>query len=216
MTKKFILLSTVLLAVACCSGCSVNVPQPKPYEVAAYEVYSDLLHQQPSWWERLIFRRPVDVLIRVETEPGQDRQANTLVLLPKDERLKQAVDEAASDYVKWNGSVLQLKREFDLPRYDLITTAEEQAVLKDEGKPQAGSGCWQFTRNHPGYYRWVELSAVGFNKDQTVAVVYIVEWDGRAPLCEMGIFGTGGYRMLQKQGGWWRLIESRTFSDWTT
>ena len=214
--KKLILLSTVLLTLASCTGCAANVPQPETYEVGAYEVYSDLLQQQPSWWERLIYRRPAEVLIRVETEPGRDHQANGADVLPEDERLRQAVDEAVSDYVKRNGSVLKLQRKFDLPKYDLITTAEERAVLEDEGKPQAGSGCWQFTRNHPDYHRWVELSAVGFNKDQTVAVVYIVEWEGGAQLCERGIFGTGGYRMLQKRGGWWRLIKNQIFSDWTT
>jgi len=123
---------------------------------------------------------------------------------------------AMADYTRRNEESFQLERRFTLPKYDLITTAEEKAVLKDEGHDQEGSGCREFARKHPDYYRWVELSAVGFNEDQTVAYVYMVEWRGGKPLCRGGVFGRGGPRILHKRNGKWHLVETGVFADWVT
>jgi hypothetical protein len=95
-------------------------------------------------------------------------------------RFKQAVDLAIADYLKRNTSILELQRRFNLATYDLITKAEEKAVL-DKGV--SGCACRVFQQKYGGYERWVELSAVGFNQDQTVAVVYVVEWRGDGTPC---------------------------------
>jgi hypothetical protein len=192
-----------------------SVPPPKPYDVAMYDVYSDLLQTpEESWWIRLIDPRPEAVLIRVETQPGPDVGIEG-ALVP-DKRFKQAVDSAIADYLKRNIGILELQRKFNLPIYDLFTRAEEETVLKSQLPNGDASACRAFQQKHVGYERWVELSAVGFNQDQTVAVVYLVEWSGGRPLCNSGIFGRGGYRMLQKRGGKWHLMDNQVFSDWDT
>ena len=111
-----------------------------------------------------------------------------------EERFKQAVDLAVADYVKRNSGVQKLRRKFSLPTYDLISEAEEQALLKEHDPSKEDSACRAFQTKYPGYDRWVELSAVGFNEDQTVAVVYMVEWRGSRQLCSGGISGNGGYK----------------------
>ena len=205
---------------------------PKPYEEAIYDVYSGLLigeMTQRSLLEKLTSRIPEGVLIRIDTTmatgPGEGPgfEPNDASLLRNglfrnitpQEQLNKAVS-AAADYARRNKQSFQLQRKFNLPKYDLMTTAEEEAVLKDEGHDQEGSGCREFTRKHPNYYRWVELSAVGFNEDQTIAYVYMVEWAGSPQLCRLGIFGHGGPRILYKRNGKWYLVDTGAFADWVT
>jgi hypothetical protein len=215
-----ILAALVLATAAIRMTSDFKVPPPKPYEMAMYDVYSDLLQAQRSWWDRLIDPRSEAVLIRTETEPGQDHQVRGLAFveasLVPEQRFKQAVDSAIADYAKRNSGVLELRRKFSLPTYDLISDAEEEAVLQKRDPTPRDSACRAFQEKYHGYDRWVELSAVGFNEDQSVAVVYMVEWRGRGPLCSGGIFGHGGYRMLHKQDGKWHLLKNQEFSDWIT
>jgi hypothetical protein len=103
--------------------------------------------------------------------------------------------------------MLELQKKFNLPRYDLFTKAEQQSVT------EGAAACLGFQQKYPGYQRWIELSAVGFNQDQTVAVVYFVELRATSNFCSGGMFEKGGYRMLQKRDGKWRLLANQVFSD---
>jgi hypothetical protein len=78
-----------------------------------------------------------------------------------------------TDYGQRNKESFQLQKKFKLPEYDLITTAEERAAVESCRRDQ--EGCREFVRKHHDYSRWVELSVVGFNEDQTVAYLYWVE-----------------------------------------
>jgi len=181
-------------------------PPPEPYEVAIYEVYSALIPNfEESWLNRLIDPPPAKVLIRAETLTLQDSGLNGAYksspegrLVPK-ERFKQAVDSAIADYLKRNTTMLELQRKFNLPHYELFTTAEQRSINKADAVGRA------FQQKHPGYKRWIELSAVGFSQDQTVAVVYVVE--------TRGTFWKAGYRMFQKRAGKWRLLANQAFCD---
>lgn len=209
-----ILAALVLATAAIGLRRDFKAPPPKLYDMAMYDVYSDLLQSQLSWWDQLIDRRSEAVLIRTETEPGQDHQVWDLrfvqASLVPEKRFKRAVDLAIADYLKRNTSILELQRRFNLATYDLITQAEEEAVL-DKGL--SGSACRVFQQKYGGYERWVEFSAVGFNQDQTVAVVYVVEWRRDGAQCSARRSGTAGYRMLQKRNGKWHLLENQVFSD---
>jgi hypothetical protein len=201
-------------------------PSPKPYDVAMYDVYSDLLSQQEGPWlyrtlYQLLHPQPEAVLIRVETEPGYDAGEEMASLAEKqmpsraldkvsiplvpEKQFQQAVDSATADFLKRNKTILELQRKFHLPHhYDLFAKVEEQAFLKRDP-----SACQKYA----GYERWVELSAVGFNQDQTVAVVHFIDWGGRP--CNNTIVGAKGkYRMLQNRGGHWHLLASQIFADW--
>jgi len=198
---------------------STAPPPPKPYNEAMYDVYSALL-QEPELPEaarqRLLSlhlplpKEPEGVLIRVETltfqEPGPtqyDALPRELAILPED-RFKPAFDSASADYVKRNTDVTELQKKFNLPHYDLFTKDEEKAYYGGEA-----SACQKYS----GYMRWVELSAVGFNEDQTVAVVHFIDWKGRTCNGRTIVGATFKDRMLQKRDGKWHLLPSRIFSD---
>jgi len=187
---------------------------PKPYEEAIYDVYSDLLSQQEGPVLNRLLSPPLGpVLIQVETLSFQDSAPfephgapSGLGVLPKEERFKPAVDSAIADYLKRNEQSFQLQRKFNLSKYDLITKAEEQALGKNDP-----SACQKYV----GYERWVELSAVGFNQDQTVAVVHFIDgW--QRPCSNTMVSVRGKDRMLQKRDGKWRLLANQVFSDWIT
>ena len=200
---------------------STAPPPPKPYNEAMYDVYSDLLQEQElpeAARQRLLSlhlplpQQPEGVLIRVETLTFQDSGPTKDLGLPRelailpDESFKPAVDSATADYVKRNTDVMELQNKFNLPHYDLFTKDEEQAFYT--GAPSA---CQKYS----GYERWVELSAVGFNQDQTVAVVHFIDWRGHPCNSPATIIGAKGKdRMLQKRDGKWHLLPSRIFSDW--
>ena len=184
---------------------------PKPYEEAIYDVYSDLLSQQEGPGLNRLLSPPLEpVLIQVETLSFQDSAPfephgapRGLGVLPEEERFKPAVDSAIADYLKRNEQSFQLQRKFNLSKYDLITKAEEQALGKNDP-----SACQKYA----GYERWVELSAVGFNQDQTVAVVHFIDgW--RRPCSTTMVSVQGKDRMLQKRGGKWHLLANSVFSD---
>ena len=190
---------------------------PKPYEEAIYDVYSGLLNgemTQRSLLNRLFDPPPHEVLIRVETLTFQDSgldaagKPSTDEELVPDKQFKQAVDAAVADYLKRNNSMLELQRRFTLPRYDLFTKAEEQSIFK------GAAACLAFQQKHPVYKRWIELSAVGFNRDQTVALVSFVETSATKDFCIGGTFKRGQGRVLQNRGGKWHLLADPMFSDW--
>lgn len=189
---------------------STGPPPPKPYDVAMYDVYSALIPNiEQSWLPRLIDRpsdfRPEEVLIGVETLTFQccsvfDGAAEppSFAGLVTDKRLKQAAESAIADYSKRNANMLELQRKFNLPHYYLFTKAEQQSTSN-------AAACLAFQQKHPGYERWIELSAVGFNQDQTVAVVYLVETRATKDFCIVWTSKTGEGRMLQNLGGKWQL-----------
>jgi hypothetical protein len=80
-----------------------KVPRPKPYEMAMYDVYSDLLQAQRSWWNQLIVPRSEAVLIRTGTEPGEYHQVRERAYLEAslvpEEQFKQAVDSPQASLV---------------------------------------------------------------------------------------------------------------------
>jgi hypothetical protein len=69
--------------------------------------------------------------------------------------------------------------------------------MADELKSAIQTAGWEgFYQRYPDSGGWIELSAVGFNVDKTVAVVYMGHHCG--PLC-----GSGGFHVLEKKDGKW-------------
>jgi hypothetical protein len=155
----------------------------EPYDVAeAYEVYSAIIPtevQDPKthmWF------------IRIDTLPighGSSR-----VYDPSDgareewekARGQTPVDTALDDYVKVNAKTWLLQRNFTLPKaYKLVTRDEIKAMFP-----------------HPGGFGnpWIELSAVGFNADRTMAIVYMTSHYS----------GEGKSFFLQKHNGKWEVL----------
>ncbi len=157
---------------------------PTPYEDAdAYEVYSAIL---PSEW------------------PSQVAHAKTLIVLGTTKKYEmclhaekeseEIVGPAISAYVKLNEKpwLLQQKLSIETP-YKIIASDEFKSVFKQ--------GDWEnFYRQYPDSGGWIELSAVGFNADKTVAVVYMGHSCG-------GLCGGGSFHVLQKKDGEWVSLD---------
>jgi hypothetical protein len=153
---------------------------PAAYEDAdAYEIYKTIL---PSQWP-LRVAKAKRLVIRSETRNYE------MCLRPKAE-WEQKIGPAISDYLKLNKNpwTLQPKFSIELP-YEFVTTGEFQTTLDATG--------WEgFYSKYPKSGGLIEFSAVGFNGDKTVAVVYIGHLCGT--LC-----GGGTFHVLEKKDGKW-------------
>ncbi len=157
---------------------------PIPYDIPeAYEVYSTIL---PSAW------------------PWQVANAKRLVILSETKSYKMCLrpekeyDDllrpAISEYVRLNEKTWLLQQNFRIDKpYDMITSDELKSSFEQEG--------WKtFYEKHPDTGGWIELSAIGFNKDKTIAVVYMGHSCG-------GLCGGGGFHVLQKKEGKWKPLK---------
>src|SRR5262245_29310830 len=154
--------------------------QPRPYEDAeAYEVYSTIL---PTEWPWQVAKAK-SLVIRSETKGYK-------MCLSPDEESEKIIGQAISQYVKLNEKTWLLKRGLNIEKpYELVPYEELSSALKQ--------GWWEnFYKQYPNSGGWIELSAIGFNADKTVAVVYM------GHLCG-GLCGGGGFHVLQKKDGKW-------------
>jgi hypothetical protein len=129
----------------------------EPYaDAEAYEVYSALIPQvSPNPETKTWFIR-IDTLTNGRPLGDQARK------LWKQTR---GADTALDDYFKVNRKIWLLQRNFTLPNpYRLVTREQLKAIFPDN-----------FRGGNFGEL-WLELSAVGFNADKTLAVVYIANF----------------------------------------
>jgi len=181
------LLQAILLLIsslALSQGSAVKTDNtPKPYEdVEAYKVYSAILPTAWPWREM----NAKSLVIMSETEGYK------MCLRPETESEK-IIGQAISEYVKLNEKTWRLQRDFGIEKpYELIAYDELKPGLKQEG--------WEnFYKQYPNSGGClIGLSAVGFNVDKTVAVVYMGH---RRP--GIGLGGGGRFHVLQKQDGKW-------------
>ena len=162
---------------------------PKPYEDAeAYAVYSAIIPTGSVWQ----VHGAKTLVIRRET------RGYKMCLQPEPES-ERIIGEAISEYVKLNGKILLLQPRLNIEKpYELIAYDELKPALKQEG--------WEyFYKQYPNSGGClIELSAVGFNADKTVAVVYMGH---RRP--GLGLGGEGIFHVLQKQNGKWAPLKWR-------
>ena len=149
----------------------------------AYEIYSAIL----PWEWPLRDAHAKGLIIQTETKGYQ-------MCLRPDNEWQEKIGPAISDYVRSNlkPSLLQPKIKVSVP-YQLIIVDELTSALQTVG--------WEgFYQRYPDSGGWIELSAVGFNVDKTVAVVYMGHHCG--PLC-----GGGGFHVLEKKDGKWVALD---------
>ena len=154
--------------------------QPIPYgDADAYEVYSVIL---PSEWPMSVARAQT-LVIHAETK------AYKMCLRPEKD-WEEMIGPAISDYEKVNQKTWAIKQKFDLKiPYKIVNSDELKAAMADGG--------WDgFYKHYPKSGGWIELSAVGFDVDRSIAVVYMGHSCG--DLC-----GGGTFHVLQKKDGKW-------------
>jgi hypothetical protein len=158
---------------------------PSDYnEAEAYEVYAAVL---PSEWP-IRDTHAKRVVIRRETKAFQ-------MCLKPDIEIQPKVEPAIADYVRLNEREWLLQPRISLDRpYEFFGARKFEALMRGAGMGD------DYYRLYPDSGGLIELSAVGFNSDKTVAVVYIGH--GCGPLC-----GGGTFHVLEKIDGKWKSIE---------
>jgi len=179
------MLRQIVLLVISFSCTSQSVPashdnHPPPYvDSDAYEVYSAIL---PSEWPVRVAHAKM-LVIRSETS------GYGMCLHPEKDS-EDMIGSAIAEYVELNKKPLVLQRNLSLAiPYDLITFKDLKSAINQGG--------WDgFYKKYPDSGGWIELSAVGFNAEKTVAVVYMGHSCG-------GLCGGGQFHVLQKKEGKW-------------
>ena len=184
MPSIILLLLSLLLPF---QSASVNPSEPQSgYEIPeAYEVYSAILPSEWPWREANAKR----LVIRSET------RAYKMCLSPE-KGSEEIIGPAISDYVRQNQKTWLLQKNIRIEKpYEMIRADQIKAIFE-----QGIEGWNAFYEKHPDSGGWIELSAVGFNGDKTVAVVYMGHNCG-------GLCGGGGFHVLQKRDGKWVPLE---------
>ena len=172
MALRFLLLTFALLSSLTITSQETQQELVAPYENRdAYDVYEALLSTDAA-------SATSPLLISAETQPSG------ICLRPEGE-WKRTLMNAITDYNEQNARTYRLQPKFRMKRrYELLTKEEIHARFK-----------------HPGDGSWVELSAVGFNRKRTVAVVSVGH--GCPGLC-----GSGTFHVFHKKNGKWQRLES--------
>lgn len=152
--------------------------------VDAYEVYSAILLSE--WPARGAKTKTLVILTATKSYK--------MCLVPEKES-EELISPAISDYVKLNEKTWLLQQQkFKLGTPPKLISPEELKTIFERGK-WAG-----FYRQYEDSDGLIELSAVGFNSDKTVAVVYMGHSCGA--MC-----GGGRFHVLQKKEGKWTHLE---------
>ncbi|MBO0724516.1 MAG: hypothetical protein J2P52_02865 [Blastocatellia bacterium] len=167
------------------SGAVSADSRSKLYEDAeAYEVYAAIL--------------PTDWLWQVQKAKSLVIQSETKVYkmcLRPDGESEKIVGPAISEYVRLNEKTWLLQQRLNIEKqYEFIASDDLKSIFKQPG------GWERFHTQYPDSGGWIELSAVGFNADKTVAVVYAGHHCG-------GLCGGGGFHILQKKDGKWAPLK---------
>lgn len=185
MLKRTLLLLTLLSLLAQMAAASAE-DKLKPYEIdEAYQVFSAIL---PSEWPWRIANAK-RLAIRSETSTYE------MCLRPEKE-YEAIIGPAISDFVKQNQQAYLLQNKFHVEKpYDLIPASEYKSIFRN------GLGGWStFYKKYPDSGGSIELSAVGFNADKTIAVVYMGHSCG-------GLCGGGGFHVMQKKEEKWVALD---------
>lgn len=189
MIGRFAWMLFACLLFCQCSPDNPVSPSLPDQDVEAYEVYSAILTAElppeATWGTNLV--------IQVETGGW-----NTC--LEPDSLWEATMRPAIVDYVQKNPAPWLRHGRFQIARpYQLVPSDTLESIFKRGGI----IGGWEtFYRLYPGSSGYLTLSAVGFNPEKTVAVVYMGHFCG--PLC-----GSGWFRILEKKDGGWSPLPWR-------
>ena len=175
--------SLLILALLLSQGISGGGKAPPYEDQEAYEVYSAIL---PLEWP-LEDAKAKNLIIQNETKGWE-------MCLRPDTEWQEKIGPAISDYLRLNAKPLLLQ-----PR--IKVAVPYRLINADELKSVNHTAAWEgFYQRYPDSGGWMELSAVGFNVNKTVAVFYMGHHCGA--LC-----GGGGFHVLTKRDGKWVALD---------
>ena len=181
--SKSTLLSVVLVLLSPIGLFAQSAPET--YQVPeAYEIYATLLPQQ--WPATAAHAKKM--IIRAETASYE------MCLKPEGESIK-IVGPAIANFLEVNKKTWLLEKTIPMDQpYEFVFNSELDAIFAN------GIGGWKaFYEKYPGSGGYNEVSAVGFNADKTVAIVYVAHSCG-------GLCGGGSFHVLEKKDGKWQQL----------
>jgi hypothetical protein len=185
-----------MLIVALLLWQTVAAP-PKPLaDPDAYAVYAAVL---PSNW--LVRTAHASRLVIQDTTEIGDHQSSHCY--PDGQDLNSgAWEQALEDFKTRNAQPLALLSQFTLDRpYELVPRDDLSGLFKTG----VGGGWENFNAAYPGATGYIQLSAVGFDRDKTRAIVYVAHHCG-------GLCGQGTYHFLERRHGAWHQVSLKVRS----
>jgi hypothetical protein len=182
------LCALVLCTLMYAQSSTNNALEPQPYlDSDGYEIYAARLPQEWAWKDdhakQLVIQQETTVFPNLGTGEA---------CLPGGDDFPESWKEVLTDYKKQNETTRILARGFVIDKpYNLIPKQEFDDLFKKDGPGWAG-----FYSRYPDSGGIIHLSAVGFNKERTKAMLYIGHSCGW--LC-----GGGGYVFVHKKDGKW-------------
>ncbi len=178
-------------------------------DATAYDVYSAILSSP----EVVELSKSKNLVIRQETLRNFGAfldidTSSTRICLRPDADSAKIIGTAIENYVKVNKTkwLLQEKFKLEIP-YKLVNSKTIISIIN----PFTEKEDWkEFYKKYPDSGGFIDLSAVGFNADKSVAVVSQGRWCGS--LC-----GEGEYYVLQKKDGKWIPLEWKgEYCNWVS
>ena len=156
---------------------------PTAYDVEdSYQIYNLLLPNEES------YEFATGTLI-VQEDTVSNAVSNSCVTPEAASRFKDAI----ADYKRVNGDRWLLQRRFQIDKPYEIVSSDAIAVAFKEG------GWEGFHKRYPDSGGYIVMSAVGFNKEKTLAIVYTGSSCG--DLC-----GLWRFHLLEKIKGKWKIV----------
>lgn len=176
-------------------------PPPSPpalTDEAAYDVYNVIIPRE--WTVRATTARSLVILDSTARPPKG--------CFPSGEPVEGAWKEVAEDFTRTNASSWSLTSRLALGRPHVSARREEVEALF--ASKSTGSGWYDFNTRHPESLGFIEVSAVGFNRPHTKAMVYVSHSCGE-------VCGGGAFNFLEKTDeGTWREIKLKgNTCSWT-
>ncbi len=173
----------VVLASMLCFRVAAKNPSSEQYDDEnAYEIYSLLLPDEQSYG----FAK--DTIV-IQQETVASVRINDGCLTPQAAR---EFKDAIEDYKRHNESMV-LQRKFKINKhYELVTTETIGTLMKDYN--------WNaFYKQYPNSGGIIRMSAVGFNREKTLAIV------DTGSTCNNQC-GRGSFHLLKKIDGKWKPV----------
>lgn len=167
---------------------------PSQYaDAEAYAVYSVLIKEE---WPARVAKADKLVIWAETSDYPSLGDGPTMCLLPA--KGEEAIyGPVVANYQEVNKKVWSLQPKFDMAApYQIVPGAVIDEIFAKKGI----DGWKEFYAKYPGSGGAISMSAVGFNADRTIALVYMGHSCG-------GLCGGGSYHVLQKNNGKWAEIE---------
>jgi hypothetical protein len=179
-------MKSVLVYIAlilCVPATTLAQTTPQTYQVKeAYEIYATLL---PIQWP-VTEARAKTLIIRAETTSYE------MCLRPEGESAA-ILGPVIANFAELNKQTWLLDKAIPMEQpYEFVFGKELDAIFAD------GPAGWKgFYEKYPDSGGYNEVSAVGFNSDKTIAIVYVAHMCG-------GLCGGGSFHVLEKKDGKWQ------------